>query len=101
MQQGIPNFEGAKRAIKFVKKNGLDDAARALEYVVVGAFRPHETEGTWGVCARCAEVVLRGQRHDYYECADNDQISYRIFKKASKRLKFERTDIPEQQCLWI
>ena len=68
---------------------------------MVGAFKPFDSEGTWGVCRRCAEVVLLGQRHDFYECSDNDKIQGRLFKLASKRLKSERTDLPEQQCLWM
>ena len=46
LEQGIPNFEGAKRAITYFRRNGLVDAARALEYVVVGTFIPAHVEGT-------------------------------------------------------
>ena len=75
----------------------MTDAARALEYVIAGTFQ-HAHEGdTWGVCARCAEVVLLGPNHDYYNCADNNNnIENKLFHKASEKIKKEATSTQGQ-----
>ena len=38
LELGLPSFEAARKAIKYVRKAGLLSAAKALEYAVVGLF---------------------------------------------------------------
>ena len=35
---GIPNLEAAKRTVRYMKKHGFNDAAKAMDYLVVGVF---------------------------------------------------------------
>ena len=74
LEGGTPSFEPARRAIRYFRRNGHHEAARALEYVIVGIFKPNATEGKWGICKRCAEVVKLGRKHDLYDCPDNNKI---------------------------
>ena len=49
LEGGTPSFEPARRAIRYFRRNGHHEAARALEYVIVGIFKPNATEGKWGI----------------------------------------------------
>ena len=101
LESGIPSFEAAKRTVRYFRKNGFSDAARAFEIVVVGIYKPDKDEGTWGTCARCAEIVTRGRRHDLYECSDNSLILNEMFIKSSRKVKAENIDIVNQECFWM
>ena len=87
--------------MRYMKKHGFNDAAKAMEYLVVGVFKPDKHAGTWGSCPRCAEIVLRGRRHVFYKCSDNDCIDNQFFKLASKKILIRNFDDPEQECLWM
>ena len=72
-----------------------------LSILVVGVFKPDEHAGTWGSCPRFAEIVLRGPRHDNYECLDNKCVDNKIFNKATKKIAAGNFDDPDKECLWM
>jgi len=83
----IPSFEATRKAKRSFERNDLHKEAKALEAVDVGTYRPDKHEGLMGVCRRCAKRVRRGRWHDIYECADNDLIEHKAFKKATRFVK--------------
>jgi len=57
LEAGIPSFSAARKAIKYFRKNGLHNAAKALEYALVGFFRDPEEgdDRTITCCHRCGK----------------------------------------------
>ena len=64
LETGIPSFEPARKAKRYLKKHSLHDAAQGLENIVVGIYRPCASDGVFGVCRRCAKDVVLGCKHD-------------------------------------
>ena len=89
METGIPSFEGARSAIRYLKKNGLFREARALEYIMVGFFEdpePNDDSHT-AFCPRCAKRKRATRFHTAVACPDNENIDFYFFKtkKISSR----------------
>ena len=101
LETGIPSFTAAKQVHKQLKKKGFISAAKALETVLVGAYRPDDMEGTIGSCRRCCKQVLFGKQHDFYECADNDNIEEKIFVKATRRIRGLVKNFEAWNVLWV
>ena len=62
--------------------------AKALEFVIVGAFRDLEDEAPEQIriCARCAKGVKATRFHITYECADNAAILADIIQTQTTSL---------------
>ena len=67
--------------MKYLRKHGFYDEAKALEFVVVGAFRDPEEEAPEHIriCARCAKGKKATRFHIAYECGDNKEIWAEVF----------------------
>jgi len=81
LETGIPSFEGARSAIKYLKRNGLFKEARALEYILVGFFKDPEPDdhSHTAFCPRCAKRKRATRFHTTYECPDNENIDLEMF----------------------
>ena len=92
MESGIPSFSAARTAGKYFRKNGLHNAAEALEYALVGFFRDPEEgdERTISFCHRCGKRVKATRAHMIWECVDNENLLDQISEKTkllSKKAK--------------
>ena len=89
LEAGIPSFSAARKAIKHFRKNGLHNAARALEYALVGFFRDPEEgdQRTITFCHRCGKRAKATRFHIIWECSDNENILEHIFEKTKKMSK--------------
>ena len=101
LEEGIPNFEAARKATRYFRKHNMHKEAQALENVVVGIYRPRENDGQFGLCHRCAKRVWLSRRHDLYECFDNKNISHMFFKYATLQLMAHRANIDGESCFWM
>ena len=81
METGIPSFEGARSAIRYLKKNGLFREARALEYILVSFFKDPEPDDVshTAFCPRCAQRKRATRFHTTYDCPDNENIDLDFF----------------------
>ena len=85
-----------------MQRNELLKEASALQAVVVGIYRADKFEGQEGNCKRCAKRVRRGRWHDLYECADNDLIDHKAFKRATRIvLAHIPSGIHEASVFWM
>ena len=103
LETGIPSFQAARDAVRYLKKHGYYAEARALEYVLVGFFRdPDEnTPPNLIHCPRCANKLRATRYHTTYECDDNRKIEAEIFIKSNKILKEAKVQHKNSPCLWL
>ena len=79
----------------------LHQAAQALETTLVGTYRPQQDEGTVGICARCTKRVVRGRKHDLYECKDNNAIIESFFVNASTKVRAHKQRLCCRSVFWM
>ena len=103
LELGPPSFVAARKAIAYFKKRGLYNAAKAVEYSIVGFFRDPSDDDmtTLAFCHRCGKRKRATRFRIVYECADNENIELDFFEKTKKLVSKATRGLEDRASYWL